>query len=485
MAGGILDLSTEIVQEICAHLGIADQAALRAASKYLQLAVEPLLCAVIFIPSNRLRWAKTRRFLEALASGSTSWSAYGRILAICPAIADGKSDEVAETSSELLVAALWSCAGRVRTVRFAVSRDSPAWLYDTVCGAISAFPLLDDFDLRQADYTDLALPYLSGLSTLKITSATSPAPPQHLIAFGLQWRMLVVRPPAVPSQTLANQVAIEGIIACCANLRVLQLVGMHEWDAVWETLLHLPIHLTSLTINRVTPAILAYLKSYSGLESLVIHRNFHDRRSPAELDPLAREFFEEVLPLHQSTLKVLRCPVQYENEWSVGSNNVCAIGRMVNLTQLEMSVNKAAAVGESDSLRLFFQTILRLPHLEHLTLAAAFPEVHRASADWFARPNSYYERQMEEALRNCLHLLPDVALDKHRRAPANHPSAVDPRTVQDGEGRGQREMEMDGLGYNPRPRMDAWKRSPSRSVVWAAVVSPAAPLSIPYTGSVY
>ncbi|KAF7309323.1 hypothetical protein MIND_00302600 [Mycena indigotica] len=406
------DLATEIVQEVASHLAVADQGALRATNKYLQLCVEPLLCKIIFIPSDQLFSDNTMLFIRTLANGKSCWSRYGRTLSIRHQTTMGpgsrRGSEPEDATPGLLTSALLSCARRIRTVRHFVSRDDPPWLYDVICSVLPAFPHLENFDLRQLDHPQITLPILSHLSTLRISTSPSLPEPQQFLTFGLHWRLLVVHPPATPSNSLPNPASIENVVANCPDLRVLELLGVQDWQDVWRTTLRIGIHLQSLTVDRITPSVLEYLKSYSGLQVLVIQRNVHDRRSPAELDPLAREFFDEVLPLHKSTLTVLCCPMQYENEWSISLSNIQALDCLKNLERLEMSVNQAAIERRLPCLSAFFDTIIGLPHIKHIVLSLALAEAERARVSAISTgilPNN--ERQIKEALSPYLGVFSD------------------------------------------------------------------------------
>ncbi|KAF7296378.1 hypothetical protein HMN09_01107900 [Mycena chlorophos] len=412
----LADLAIELIQHVAAFLNAVDQAALRATNTYLQDAVDPLLCSVVFIPTNRLRSPKTSAFVDALENGSTSWSRYGRRLHLGRTITprDSREPITDQLPSSRLASALLSCAPRTRAVRYVVTKEDPEWLYQTVCDAIVAFPLLQRFDLLRPHQLGRALPRLARLSTLKISSAIAPVQQQPL-AF---WHPLVDLPPP-PLRT--DQLELDAVVAACPGLHTLELISADAQDVAWETLLQLGICLRQMTINRITPAVLAYLKSYSGLEVFVLQRNPYDQRDPPEMDPLAREFFEEVLPMHETTLRVLRCPMAYENAWSIGSSEgIDVLRRLANLTQLEMSLCHTTP---EEVLLSFFKPILRLHKLEYIALTPALSEAQRRSSALATRylpvpprPKPAHEDRVAAALRVALSIedgdaLPDVSFD--------------------------------------------------------------------------
>ncbi|KAF7309326.1 hypothetical protein MIND_00302900 [Mycena indigotica] len=309
------NLPNELIYEIASHLCIADQASLRATNTILRLCVEPLFCRNIYIPTNRLRWERTSEFFRALNAGSTGWSRYAKRLTIARATTpiptcSAASAIIEESPVKGLLLAIHACARRITSIVFRISHDDPAWLYDTVCGTLPAFSVLASFELIQPDYVDLALPRLSGLVALKLSCATAHPKPKLYLTATLPLRILPMHPPATPSQDILNQVPAEDIICLSPNLRVLELVGIRDWDPVWDALLRSRIELKSVTINRLSAAAVAYLKSYSGLEALVVQPSCETSESTstekaAGMRELVAELKEAVLPRHKTTMKLL------------------------------------------------------------------------------------------------------------------------------------------------------------------------------------
>ncbi|KAF6745737.1 hypothetical protein DFP72DRAFT_973794 [Ephemerocybe angulata] len=100
--------------------------------------------------------------------------------------------------------------------------------------------------------------------------------------------------------------------------------GQYPWDALsnltsidmpnnfssktssfWEHLTSRRVQLTSVTVHSISPALVAYLKSYSGLQSLYIKKagGSVDVEHP-QWTELAAEVYMQVLPKHRATLRV-------------------------------------------------------------------------------------------------------------------------------------------------------------------------------------
>ncbi|KAJ7066133.1 hypothetical protein C8F01DRAFT_1122284 [Mycena amicta] len=439
-----LDLAVELVQEVASYLDIEDQASVRAACKYLQLAVDPLFFVIVLIPSDRLNLATTTTFLEALESGNTGWSKHGTVLAICPLDETAHAPRSARPlgrqphwhdrpEAEILdflplFASACRCLVRVKTVRLELRPKDPQSLYDVVFSdVLPHFPLLAHFELRTSNPVPIILPQLSNLSVLKIIT---PAGFTSRMAAAIMATVIIANMsnPQLPS--FSQQAA--SIVARSPHLRVLHLVGVYKWDDVWTTLLRMRVRLAALIVHPAGPGLLPYLESYSGLEELTV------QKGSAKIDrvagpQLARAFFDDALPQHAATLKVLRCPLD-EDAWSFSPENAPAIARMVSLVKLDMSVRgRDLDLAKSDPngiANLLLQTIRHLPDLRHVAFAVtpAIPwnrplqlikdelnTVLQESMASIAIPtldlNEYHDRLSREADRDRI----DSAVEWHRR----------------------------------------------------------------------
>ncbi|KAJ7141692.1 hypothetical protein C8R43DRAFT_847381, partial [Mycena crocata] len=97
------------------------------------------------------------------------------------------------------------------------------------------------------------------------------------------------------------------------------------------------IYLKEISTNMVTPDLLQYLASYSGLENISISRP--DGGSRDKSDHLADMFYSHVLPRHARSLLQLSCPAGYESRWSFGTHNVDVVAWMNKLMSLHMTIN--------------------------------------------------------------------------------------------------------------------------------------------------
>ncbi|KAJ7677093.1 hypothetical protein DFH06DRAFT_1429221, partial [Mycena polygramma] len=94
--------------------------------------------------------------------------------------------------------------------------------------------------------------------------------------------------------------------------------------------------LTNITTSVVTPSLIAYLASYSGLQGLTLTPDGGNRDAS---DRLADAFYAGALAPHTSSLLSLSCPAVYESSWSFGSHNAGHIAALRNLTFLKVSVS--------------------------------------------------------------------------------------------------------------------------------------------------
>ncbi|KAF7323536.1 hypothetical protein MKEN_00573400 [Mycena kentingensis (nom. inval.)] len=242
------DLSVELIQNIVHNFALLDLAALRTTSRYLQLAVDPLFCEVIFIPSGHIEHPTTQRFLTDLADGTSAWSRYGRILAVCP-LASLRSQSGAAAGSDasnvdleglirLVERAIRACAPQIRSIQiFRVDPNQSPWLHDIVCSALANLcPEYFALDIAMGCPTTSLPLNLSGLSVLKVST---PAPPSNPMF-----------QPTVPFDAPID--AVMDIVTRSPSLRVLHLTGPNDWDLVWTALAESEprIRLTEVKVNE-------------------------------------------------------------------------------------------------------------------------------------------------------------------------------------------------------------------------------------------
>ncbi|KAF8149739.1 hypothetical protein K438DRAFT_1866336 [Mycena galopus ATCC 62051] len=342
----LLDLSVELLQEIGDQLARPDHMSLRQICRSVGAAIEPLFFSSLVLLKDELRIDMGRGFLESLATGETGWSRYAQRLHIKSAKKwTGLGLHRSETMMQELFASVLGSLSNIRTVRWEFYKD-PVWQVDAICDFLNNLPLLDDLQLEVYDTTELSLGRLSGLKRLNIRASTYKDPP------------FVQKIPSVVAQN--------------RNLTSLHLPGGNGDAQVWTMLHgnpHLQIHLKDISTGKVTPDLLAYLASYSGVEKLKFWGLSGGSRIQA--DGLADTFWTTVLPKHAKSLLELSCPAYYECHWSFGTHNVDALSALQNMKNLNVSMNPDEPV---DAAHLLLRTVDLLPHLQCLTIDSADPD---------------------------------------------------------------------------------------------------------------
>ncbi|KAJ7714523.1 hypothetical protein DFH07DRAFT_934590, partial [Mycena maculata] len=147
------------------------------------------------------------------------------------------------------------------------------------------------------------------------------------------------------------------------------------------------IRLTEITTSVVTPDLLAYIASSSGLKKLILKGV--DSRGLDVSDHLADTFFQNALPRHTESLVELSCPSRYESRWTFGTHNADIISQMHNLEILEMGINatvvyrgfaQSSAITQSDvdlPVHLMLTTAASLSNLRSLAIRATDIESNR------------------------------------------------------------------------------------------------------------
>ncbi|KAJ7467870.1 hypothetical protein B0H11DRAFT_49302 [Mycena galericulata] len=338
----LLDLCVELLQEIGNELTMtADRACLRAVCRALARVMNPLFFSSLFLRSMHLRSKKGIHMLRTLATGQTGWSAYAKTLWMRPGVwklrgklrirggddseeeqskGDEENFDLSDTEmQELLFSALRSMM-KIHMVSIQILHpdgSDPKWLLKPICDFLTTLPSLDILQIDVHADIELFLPRLFGVSVLNIRTAVSP------------W--------ANP-----NVYGVSPIVLQSSTLTGLHLSGSRTWSEVWATLhtdTNLHIHLQDISVNIVTPDLLTYLASYSGLETLALERPDGTNTRREKCDHLADVFFNTVLPRHAGSLVYLSCPAEYECDWSIGTHNIDAISGLHQLQILEISIN--------------------------------------------------------------------------------------------------------------------------------------------------
>ncbi|KAF7305800.1 F-box domain-containing protein [Mycena chlorophos] len=365
-------LPVELLREIAAYLSTSDLAILRLAATTLREIVDPLFFSVLNLPSNRLHLRKTTDFIRALGTGKTGWSSHATALVVLPAKDEVQdSDDLVAPRSvlvampELLVSAIHSCP-RLHSFRFSGFWD-PNWLYDILCKCVLDASNPRYLDIQHNAFTP-SLPSLQGLSTLKISTPFFILPrrrrPGTVVKATPHWPRSHMLDAPLPSPIALDQ-QVANIVRKSRQLRVLHIIGGDSWDCVWRLLRDTPCSLVSLKTDLVSPALVEYLKSSSGLQRLVV-RSREDNAADADANVLFHEFFNDALPMHRKTLRVLRC-----QQWFFETHNAKTLAQLDCLTDLEMRVRVVDVLtrdADNNAIRLVLQTIAQLERLERVAL---------------------------------------------------------------------------------------------------------------------
>ncbi|KAJ6557568.1 hypothetical protein B0H19DRAFT_1148106 [Mycena capillaripes] len=346
----LLVLSVELLQEIGDQLARPDHMSLRQTCRSVGAVIEPLFFSSLVLLKDELRIDMGRGFLEALATGETGWSRYARRLHIKSADKwTGAGVHRSETMMQELLASALGSLSNIRTVIWGLYED-PVWQVNAICDFLNNLPLLDDFRLIKVyGTTELSLGRLSGLKRLDIGASTYNEP------------LFLQKIPSIVAQN--------------RSLTSLHLPGGSADARVWTMLHgspHLQIHLRDISTGNVTPDLLAYLASYSGVETL----SFWNVSTTSQIqdDDLADTFFTTVLPRHAESILELSCPANYECRWSFGTHNVDALSALYNVRNLRVSINPDEPVIAAD---LLVRTVDLLPHLQRLKIYSAYPDFLR------------------------------------------------------------------------------------------------------------
>ncbi|KAJ7217290.1 hypothetical protein GGX14DRAFT_440937 [Mycena pura] len=331
-------------------LSHADQARLRASCRYLGGAVAPLFFARFVLRVDRVCSGDEDSLvlLRRIARGENGWARWARTLRVVP----GAEDELVHataTMQQVLAAALASMAN-IRTVVWTAQENGPlaSWLSTMVWDALHKLPLLEDLDMKLLGKVPLSLPDLASLRRLKIVTwpyYTARARSADNVGIAPELLSLQNWQPPMP---LALQVASVG-----RQLTSLQLFGLldRELSAVWTALRNERVHLKEITaaFQLVSSDFVAYIGSYSGVEKLHLFKPGSGGAMHAELDTLARRFYNDALDKHAATLTEFCCTVEFACAWCFGSLSARTVAGLRKLRRLEMGI--AAERAKDDVVR--------------------------------------------------------------------------------------------------------------------------------------
>nr|GAT53777.1 predicted protein [Mycena chlorophos] len=404
----LTDLSLELLQELITHVDEQDLAPLRLVSHHLTHAVDPRFFRTLILLSNRL----DAGMLEGVRMENRVWGEYVREVVVAPGKAKADKARSSESSVEAerergmeiemeqqqrRMASALANLRNVHTVRLKITQNDPEWLMPTVFAALPHYALRT-LDLI-VDYADVVLPpfLYDQLETLSIVAPEVYAPRRQ---------QPVVEGPKPP--TLSDQIA--EIVAQNPGLRALYLIGRNEWEDVYEVLLRdqRRLKLKTVQTDTLTPKLLAYLQSYTGLERLRLLHHDATAGSREANDKEAEVFFSSVVPRHAETLRELRCVPAFESAWGFGAWNAGSFKLLRELRTLEVGVNewgdRAGRVEWANPIPLLLHTVRALPHLTHFSIASTMSESARGAScgDLAMSHREYMARVVEQAVCEAL-----------------------------------------------------------------------------------
>ncbi|KAF5342217.1 hypothetical protein D9611_001326 [Ephemerocybe angulata] len=167
----------------------------------------------------------------------------------------------------------------------------------------------------------------------------------------------------------------------------------------WKALSRERIELKSLRIYPLVPAAIAYLTSYTGLETLEIDTGRFDQETEKmclkEEQTMARRLYRDVLPRHQATLQDLRMDYVSVMPWALEGEFFDYVLQCRNLRKLGLPVHYIGGSGFADiGVSTFITQILsHLLHLKHLYIGMLKDD--REDWDWVPG----YAEKVDESLR--------------------------------------------------------------------------------------
>ncbi|KAJ6451274.1 hypothetical protein C8R45DRAFT_1042162 [Mycena sanguinolenta] len=351
-------LCIEVLQEIGSQLPNSDQKNLRAVCKELNVAIDPLFYTFFVLRGDRIRGENGLNILERLASGQIGWSHHCKTLHILPGSKAEKGEAIGPkwypSNAEipnLLVTAIASMQ-HIQNVMWNVRARDPQWVRESICDSLSTLNHLSNLHLQLEGGFRLQLAPLPRLTTLRIESA--------------DWQ-------AVHPQEICH------LVGRGHNLTSLHLTGHNDWSQVWTmvrttSLRPSPstrIRLKDVCTRIVTPDLIAYLSSYSGLERLTFERF---EGSQPQIDSYADAFFNDVLAQHTQSLVELNCPAAYEGRWCFRMEIANSILQLRKLEKLHISVSSADVIDVEpavNAVTLLLNTAALLPALRFLHISPA------------------------------------------------------------------------------------------------------------------
>ncbi|KAF7311889.1 F-box domain-containing protein [Mycena indigotica] len=372
----------EILTEIGSHLDPSSQRTARLTSRALNAALEPLVLRLFPLNVHLLSKSGALELMADIVAGRSNWPRYAKTLQVLrrwdPKQGMAPEDgDVVKAQQAMLPQVLEKMSG-IRSVYWCIRDRDFVWMHTAVQGALMSFPVLENLDVQimKPEMLAVNIAAIRNLKTLTVTAYAS-------------------HPEESPIEKQVAKVVSQ-------SRRLVSLHLMHwDHDCVW-TSLPADIPLTTLHTDSVTPGLLRYLASHSGMTDvdLYVHAN-----SAAAANALAATFFASVLPRHAPTLVSLAFRSSYESNWSIGPQSIDVFRdlHLPRLTHLNVIVNKADLVGaaaEHNAVAMALNLIPRLPALKMLQIGYSSSEGTRRAR--CGNPRLMHGRAMRDAISTAV-----------------------------------------------------------------------------------
>ncbi|KAJ7064634.1 hypothetical protein C8F01DRAFT_770909 [Mycena amicta] len=350
-----IDLPLDVLGEIARKLNAHEVAILRTACRTLCMAMDPFFYDCFVLDVGRVDVVSEESVLRDIAhSLESKWVRYARTLKIASRTTPPPQtalDQPAER--ELLVSALARLMN-IRAVRWYVKETDPAWFHTAISEYLSRSTNLESLELR-----------LLGSITASLLAA---------VYFGQLQRLTVLSWLAQP--ILADEASQLIVRSLTPSLTSLHLIGILDYSHIWPLLLRSNARLKHLTFNAVSPAFVAYLASYSGLETLdLVNFGPSLELGDAESSQLAQKLFNSVLPRHAASLVHLACVPRVESPWCFEAGFLDGLSSLHKLKQLTLSVSgrsvEFSVSEEANPVIMLLSAIQRFPELHTCTISSS------------------------------------------------------------------------------------------------------------------
>lgn len=200
---------------------------------------------------------------------------------------------------------------------------------------------------------------LEDLASVFADAVAAPAFVPTLERLILRGRHITLSPACVP------------YLSALTDLQIDQCATAHAVDpAFWEALADGRVRLQHLQIYPLSPSIVAYLKTYTGLKTLRLSGNGKDESSINRQLHMVEDLYREIVPHHREALRVLCTGNLPTTVWELEAKNLKAILRCRNLETLALKYRYDVGKGNIDLpiSNLVTEVVKRLPKLAKVNI---------------------------------------------------------------------------------------------------------------------